>query len=771
MANQVSLQSQDYGIRTEVFVGSKREYDSEKLSDYQSGDIIAISTYSGLFNISPGIKDPNTIILDDAHGAESYIGSMWSIDINRRKDPELYRNIFSTFEKDLPTRFCDNINSGNRDRITHRVEKVPYGSFYRSLEVVRDILDSVIIDENPDVYFSWQAIGDGLQACHVYISFENILIRPYIPPTLTHEPFENADQRVYMSATLGRGGELERITGIENIEKIPTPKTYESRGIGRRLYLFPDYSLSPMQYEDWLVKRISESERTLILCPSYYRLSTYQQLISNCSPSPLVLSASDIEETMNPFKEAKHSVLMLANRYDGIDLPDGICRQVIINGLPSGTNLQEAFLDERLGLDVLLRERIKTRIQQASGRCTRSHRDRVSIIMTDRKLLGFCQKAENQKIIHPELRAEIRFGLRQTTDDLSKFNAIISSFEANDENWKNAEKVIDKLRASDESMDTSITNLLEKSVNYEVNYSYALWSGDYRRAVDMAMRVSDNLSHRNLGPYRALWTYFVACAALTAPETDKEYVDIKNDFANRSLAAGSLISWFPNAILSLRHVDAPSKDALLNQALAAENVLEVLTNLGISGPKFDLKLTEVEELLGETDSSKFERGLVALGTLLGFTSLRPAGDGAPDACWQLENQLCIILEGKSEENPESGISIQNCRQTSMHRDWAASKDYLKNVTETVVCLVSPRTTIDSDALPYGKDVYYISISEIQTLLSRTRQMLTECRPYLVSENNDRLKEIILDTMKRLELTPNQLKTHFLSNEVTSLPQV
>ena len=148
---------------------------------------------------------------------------------------------------------------------------------------------------------------------------------------------------------------------------------------------------------------------------------------------------------MGPFTDAAHSVLLLANRYDGIDLPNGVCKQVIIGGLPSGINLQEQFLEERLDLDVILRERIKTRIQQASGRCTRADKDRVAIIMTDRKLMNFCQKSENQRIMHPEIRIEIRFGLRQSGQP-HNFDVLLKSFEDNDENWKQAEKYIDTHR-------------------------------------------------------------------------------------------------------------------------------------------------------------------------------------------------------------------------------------------------------------------------------------------------------------------------------------
>ncbi|MBW2037887.1 MAG: DEAD/DEAH box helicase [Deltaproteobacteria bacterium] len=250
LAHQVHEQSKDYDIDTRIFVGSSKHYDRKNLSLYRHSQTIAISTYSGLFNINPEFNDPQTIILDDAHGAETYIGSMWSLDIDRQKHLDLYMSIIEIFEKDLPEYFLSVILRGRREYVTQRVEKIPFGAFERSLPVLRETLNSKISDDDLELYFSWLVIQDGLHACHVYISYDHILIRPYIPPTLVHRPFSDAEQRIYMSATLGRGGELERITGIREIQRISTPKIYKSSGIGRRFFIFPDFSLDPDEYNN-----------------------------------------------------------------------------------------------------------------------------------------------------------------------------------------------------------------------------------------------------------------------------------------------------------------------------------------------------------------------------------------------------------------------------------------------------------------------------------------------------------------------------------------
>lgn len=767
LAYQVNKQSNDYGIDTRVFVGSKYAYNKIDENLYRSGDTIAISTYSGLFNVSPGIKDPQTIILDDAHGAETYISSMWSLNIKRKDHGEIYSNIVELFERELPSHFVGVIYRGNRDHITYKVEKVPFGAFNRGLPGLRSILDSISREDGDELFYRWSAIRDGLHACHIYISYDNILIRPYIPPTLTHTPFSGAEQRIYMSATLGRGGELERITGIRKIERISTPKTYESRGIGRRFYIFPDYSQNIQEYSDWIAQRVSATNRTLVLCPTRYYTNRFLRIVDKCSRKPVVLQARDIEGSMDTFTASEHSILLLT-RYDGIDLPHGICRQVIIYGLPSGTNLQETFLDERLGLDVLLRERIKSRIQQASGRCTRSDTDTAAIIMMDRKLLEFCVRIENQNILHPEIRAEMRFSFDQYKNPDFNIDAMLESFMNKDEFWREAEENIMELRGNEELPDTSVTDILDKTVKFEVDYSYAIWKSDFKSALENGKSVSDALPGKKLSPYRALWYYFTAAAAYSQSKFDSEYQRIADEYIIRAKNACYTVSWFPYALRSMLPENESIDSVTEMHVLAAEGLLNTLVKLGSVGSLFSERMDEIERNLDDNDPVKFDTGLVQLGELLGFTSYRSTESAAPDAIWHIENHLLLLFEGKSDESPDSGISVRTCNQTSGHLKWVTNNDNLKQIEEKYCILVSPRSKIDKLAVPYGEDVHYRHISEVMELFKRTKKMLVELRSTMTKEIPDTYRERVLSSMDRWNLTPEKIREFVTSKCVTDL---
>ena len=771
LAYQVSSQSRQYGIDNSVFIGSKKRYDQTNLTLYRSAKIIAISTYSGLFNVNPGIYDPQTIILDDAHGAESYIGSMWSLDIDRQTNSELYYNIIELFKKDLPPHFVNAIIQSNRDRLPFKTEKVPFSALYRNITNLREILDSTSSpDEDSDLYFSWMTVRKGLPACNVYISYDNILIRPYIPPTLTHPPFAKAEQRIYMSATLGHGGELERITGIRSIHRIRTPGAYQWRGTGRRLFLFPDFSKDPIDYNQWITKRLSLVDRTLVLCPNQYRTRQFRNNVEKYTSNLSFLGAQNIEESIEPFIISKNSVLLLHNRYDGIDLPGGICKQMIIDGLPTGTNLQEVFLQERLGLEVLLKERVKTRIEQASGRCTRRNTDRAAIIMFGRPLLDFCTRIENQNIFHPELRAEIKFALDQPYTT-SKLDAMLKSFMDNDENWKAAEEYITSQRADEKLPDMSVTNILANTVKNEVDFSYAMWMGDYERALSNSKDVVDGLSGGKVAPYRAFWCYLASNAAYLHSQSDKKFEKVPIDYLERAKEACRTVSWFPYALKALLQEQKETEDPNELQAIAIEGIVEFLCDLGPVSPRFNEKLEEIEQALRSVKANAFDQGLVELGKMLGFTSWKPPITEGPDAVWQLGNHVLLLLEGKSDESPDSGVSVQNCRQTSGHLDWAKSDPSLKDTKQIYSVLVSPKSKIDDKSLPHSNDIYFVNISDIIKLFEKIRSMLKIARESMTNEVDNIFRERILDILTRMNLRPDDVIPIFISKKVTELPIV
>ena len=82
-------------------------------------------------------------------------------------------------------------------------------------------------------------------------------------------------------------------------------------------------------------------------------------------------------------------------------------------GLPGGANLQEKFFVLRVTAQLLLDDRILTRLVQGFGRCTRSPNDYAAVIVLGENLNSYLFKKDRRDFFHPEIQAELEFGCRK----------------------------------------------------------------------------------------------------------------------------------------------------------------------------------------------------------------------------------------------------------------------------------------------------------------------------------------------------------------------
>jgi hypothetical protein len=114
-----------------------------------------------------------------------------------------------------------------------------------------------------------------------------------IPPTFENKVFSRAAQRIYLSATLGAGGELERAFGRRSIVRLPLPTKTPPRS-GRRLFVFPDLvsggdPAGVAQRIIAVTDKLSSSAKTPLLRQSWRQGS----LLANRYPSSAVASLSE----------------------------------------------------------------------------------------------------------------------------------------------------------------------------------------------------------------------------------------------------------------------------------------------------------------------------------------------------------------------------------------------------------------------------------------------------------------------------------------------
>ena len=243
LAYQVGSLAGEYSIDARVLVGRQAQYDPEDFNAYMSSSALAITTYSAIFNTNPRIDSANLLILDDAHASEDFIASLWNVEIDRNDQRDVYLSLLEFFRDGIPGSQYWNLKSESTVSAQTECIKIPSPLVSDLSEGLRDFLESALSDTN--LNFPWTMVRDHLDACHVFVTWPTISIRPIVPPSNFHPAFCNSRQRIYMSATLGEGGELERISGVRRIERLPVPEGWDREGTGRRFIFFPDQSLPP----------------------------------------------------------------------------------------------------------------------------------------------------------------------------------------------------------------------------------------------------------------------------------------------------------------------------------------------------------------------------------------------------------------------------------------------------------------------------------------------------------------------------------------------
>lgn len=474
LVHQVAEQAENqYGLKVAKFVGSIKNYPISIKTDYESADKIAITSYSALFNTNSYFKDADIIILDDAHSSENYISTLWSLEIN--KYDEHSKTLFIAFAN-LIKDYIPKIDYERMITTTNFEEwtdKLPINVFKKLLDSIASLLDTYCI--NNQMQYPWQTIKNNLIACQCYISTNQILIRPIIPPTKMHSPFANAKQRIYMSATLGNGGDLERLTGVKDIFRLPIPDGWDKQGIGRRFFLFPERSLGKESVDLFLENIIRISGRSVILTKDFPSSESFKKFIDEKIKYE-TFDAHDIEESKENFVSKEHAVAIIANRYDGIDFAENEARTLIVSDLPTSTNLQEKFLVSRMAANELLNERILTRVVQAMGRCTRSPTDYSSVIILGEKLVSYLLPDKKRKLLHPELQAELEFGITQSKDmTLDGFIENINEFLGQTADWFDVDKEIISRRDELTKEEPKYIQDLQNSVKSEIEYQYKMW--------------------------------------------------------------------------------------------------------------------------------------------------------------------------------------------------------------------------------------------------------------------------------------------------------
>lgn len=714
LVNQVVDKANNtYGIKAYGFTKRIKDYSQISKSAYNRAEAIAVTNYSSLFIQDPFFKDADVIIFDDAHGAENYIASHWSLEINRGEHKELFETLVECIRSDLDYTQLSYLKNNEETTTTISwVDKFPNIKFYSKREEIIDIIEARANKENKLIY-AWNNIKEHLNSCNLYLSSGKILIRPFIPPTMTHEPFRQATQRIYMSATLGESGELERTIGVSSITRLPIVDEWKQKSIGRRYFVFPDASFKPEEYNELFIEMNKKLARSLLLVQDNKSVKTYTEFVEKNMNSE-IFTIEKIEQDFSAFVNSDDAIAILANRYDGIDMEGDKCHLLFINQLPNGTGLQEKFLSSKLAASVLFEERIRTKLIQAIGRCTRSNTDYAVVCIMGEDLLKALTARKKIEKFPPEIRAELEFGYTYS-EGLKNFENILLAMDAlinKTDDWDMAEEQILALRESyivEAASDRHVSNeLLNECAKFEVKFQYAIWKEDYESALNNIDQIISKLNGKALIGYKSFWNYVGGYIAyLVSQNGDESYYQIMKDYLDKAATNSFNVSWFKKIIPIKEEV----KEKAVNFGLmdVVERIEEEIYKDGVKSPvKFEKRAEKILTLLKSNDGNEFEHGHEELGKLLGYIVGNSDGHTSPDPWWIINGDYCLVSEDKIYTGESKKILTKHVRQAITHEKWIRDNVQMLNREATIeTVFITTTKDYEENVDVFGENIYLL----------------------------------------------------------------
>ncbi|MBD8102282.1 DEAD/DEAH box helicase [Plantibacter sp. CFBP 8775] len=770
LAIQVAEAAARQGIKAYALIDSHNDWDPRHLMAYTRSKAIAVTTYSHIFNSNSQFKNAKTLLFDDAHAAEGYVADAWAVDVKRASS--VHGDLFDAFGDALDPNLAARMTGEGPDTASNgEVRLLPQRAVRDRLAAIISVLDAGLEKYTP-AWWRFQMVREHLSSCLFFVSRSNWYIRPMIPPTFERGPFTDPVQRVYLSATLGEAGELERAFGRTSIARIAAPEAWERTGSGRRFFVFPDLAEFNPDYDTTVepaeadsdeldgvdvveepsaLKRISDLvDKRLILTQGTSESAEIAKLLEIPMSERIVAS----DTTVAAFKEADEGTLLAANRYDGMDMAGDACRFMVLSGVPSASHLQDKFLRGKLRAGEVLAERVRTRIVQGAGRCTRGPQDWAVVAVYGQERLRYLSDPDNVKSMPVELQAEIEFGLAASHTNYSNLVALTHSALEQDEDWRdNGEEAIATYRSRAQRVAQALSAHLAASAPREVVVWQKAWQGDWEAAGRAAVAVLEGLTDPGARSYRALWAYLAsAWFGLSADEGNEPAAARSAELLRTAHGAALSAVW-------LREIQPLPPAEVISDTWdddAADRVLALVSGPLRGSAKFGTAAQTMLNQLGQTEATQYELGLVELGRFLGADSSKPSQEGNCDAAWVWDD-LWIAVEAKSEQTAKN-LSMEYVRKANTQLDSLAA---LRGVEEfpagSVGVVVAPSRTIVPGAVPIASaHLHLCTPDEILDIAHAAHRALAAIRVQ-VSVTDEGAKAAIQQILWEHRVLPAQVK--------------
>ena len=653
---QTCLEAERFGIPYCIFS------DSEVPEDFINGEKILITYVQKVFHgysklgIDRQSIDVASVVLDDSHACIESIRSSFSVRVNNQHP--LHRLILEIFYDDLTDQGQGtllDIGSGQFDALL----PIPYWAWFEKANQVTEAISKYKAWD--EINYTWPLIKDDINKCQAYISGKLLEIAPYFLPVFKYGFFHNARNRILMSASNQDDAFL--IKGLDyDTESIENPITFDSmKWSGEKLVLIPSLINEQLDRELIITNIAQPNEKrnygVIAIVPDFKKTEQYEKLGS------VIANTETISEIISTLKQKNFAnTIVIANRYDGIDLPDETCRVLIMDSKPFSESLSERYEESvRVNSDIISKK-IAQRIEQGMGRSVRGEKDYSVLILIGADLIQFIRNHKNTKFFSKQTQKQIEIGIKVADfakedfiDDGSSYFKIVTSLVnqvlKRDEGWKEYYK---------DEMDTIIiekkNNQLLEVFSLEREAEESFYDGNYSHSAEVMQRIADKFS----SDIKEKAWYIQSLARMTygLSENDANKLQISAFKQNRYL---------------LKPRDGINYEKLI--VVEDIRVSKILEWVALHQDTKEL-LLDVDKILSDAsfgvDSDKFEEAIKNIGLMLGFLSQRPDKEykKGPDNLWCGSKGSYIFYECKSEvEMDRDEINKSEGGQMNTHSAW------------------------------------------------------------------------------------------------------
>ena len=728
LVNQVHEQSKLYGIPTCII-----DADNEFPEEFLNNKSILVTTVQRLFN-GKNIFDKHrievgAIVIDDAHKCIEKIQE--SFTVRFAEDHEAYKELLKLSSDELKKQAIGSfeaIKSGQPDYYM----KLPYWAWLDAKEKVMKIFSKCLSDQ--EVLFVWDLFHNNYDQYELYISSSKIEIVPQKCYVQNIRTYAKAKYKYALSATFENDVALmyDLDFSLYSIQNPIEPK--HRKDYGQRLILSPKRYFKDFGEADLkkiIQHHLTDGQNILVLVPSFREAKNWESLGAR-------IINENIEQELEKLKKSKSNFIVLANRYDGIDLGGDACNVLIIHEHPKYKFLKDRYLENILHQSNT--NIIAQTIEQGMGRTVRSGTDFSVIYLFGKNILRFLRHKENFKYLNRHTKRQIEMGLDLLTQETiapEKFAQVICETAdfclSQNEEWlryyQNFMKDVDE-HQNDEEKDTHlfIKELQQKAIVNFVN-------GKHGEAIKFAQEILRmDLSDSE----RAIYTLF--CANMTYLSSK----DLSNDLV---IKARDYSRHMFEPFLAKQYLKKQPKTG--NQYISALNFLHSYSTMNdaidaLNEMKFKLSFDP------KNDANDFEEAWKMIGKMIGLYSIRPEkekGEG-PDNLWILSNGDCLIFEAKSEKEHKNLISKSDISQLLHSLSWFDEK-YLNEGVDYLGVTVQYNKRKESDVVVNEQIRAFDATSMEKMQISVSR--------YISFLSNNKIND----------LSEEQIRAEFASYEFTS----